>query len=349
MESAAFNLYQNLSVVRPSTLVAFGLSNKWLPIVLPLLFLRALPRALSRRTTVLLLQDGVLGPLGRILGAFSGKPVVIIVHGLEVTHAGPLHQRLMAWSLPHMTHIIAVSENTAKIIQERFPDVPVTVINNGVPDDFHTSDTRDVMNAKLAHLTGLDVERLRKARILATVGRLVPRKGVSWFVSDVFASLSNDYLYLIVGAGPEREHIEDAVSASPAGMRIVMLGRIGQDELNLIYTRADVFVMPNLRVEGDVEGFGIAALEASSAGTPVVAADVDGISDAVRENGNGTLVATKDTKGFVAAISATDSSFVARERIREFTLSHFSWTSRADDVSSLLDKVASAGRRGAHA
>jgi len=201
------------------------------------------------------------------------------------------------------------------------------------------------MNSALSRLTGVPVEQLANARILATVGRLVKRKGVKWFVGNVFGTLPDDYLYVIVGTGPERERIQKALDASPAEGRIRMLGRIAQDDLNVIYNRADVFVMPNLRVEGDVEGFGIAALEASSTGTPVVAADVDGIADAVRAGGNGTLVTTKEAAGFVAAITATDSSPAARARVRDFTLKQFSWTTCAEAVSALLDEVAAARQK----
>jgi phosphatidylinositol alpha-1,6-mannosyltransferase len=145
-------------------------------------------------------------------------------------------------------------------------------------------------------------------------------------------------VYLVVGAGPEREAIEAAIARADLGDHVRLLGRVPQSALNAVYSRADVFVMPNVPVEGDVEGFGIAALEASSTGTPVVAADVDGISDAVRA-GNGILVPAKDAVAFAKAVLATDSSPRARKAIRAFTLAEFSWEKIALTLNGLLDEV----------
>ncbi|MDR1601380.1 MAG: glycosyltransferase [Tannerella sp.] len=54
--------------------------------------------------------------------------------------------------------------------------------------------------------------------------------------------------------------------------------------------KVDAFLMPNIPVEGDMEGFGLVCLEASACGTLVFAADIDGIPDAVRNGKNGFLL-----------------------------------------------------------
>jgi glycosyltransferase involved in cell wall biosynthesis len=355
MESAAVNLWSALSQIRSARLVKFGLANRWLPVVLPMLFVRTLWNSRGGRTDAILLQDGVLAPWGVVLGRLTGRPVAVIVHGLEVTHTGGLHRRLMNWSLPKLDRIIAVSNNTARLVLEQYPRANVTVINNGVNDEFFVPanaerEGAESADAALERITGVPAARLRSARILVTVGRLVPRKGVRWFVEGVLPLLAEpadtdtdtDYLYLVVGGGGERTAIEAATRATGQQANVALLGSIPTADLLTIYNRADVFVMPNVPVTGDVEGFGIVALEASSAGTPVVAADIDGISDAVRSPGNGRLVPAEDSTAFARAIRETDSSPRGRASVRQFTLDTFSWPSRAEDVSALLDEMVSA-------
>jgi phosphatidylinositol alpha-1,6-mannosyltransferase len=60
--------------------------------------------------------------------------------------------------------------------------------------------------------------------------------------------------------------------------------------------------MPNIPVKGDMEGFGIVALEASSAGLPVVASNIEGIKDAIIDNKNGVLINPYDDKRYIEII-----------------------------------------------
>jgi phosphatidyl-myo-inositol dimannoside synthase len=60
--------------------------------------------------------------------------------------------------------------------------------------------------------------------------------------------------------------------------------------LNTCYAAADLFVMPNIPVEGDMEGFGIVLLEANRAGVPAVASDLEGIRDVIEPGENGYRV-----------------------------------------------------------
>lgn len=344
METAAVNLYERLAEVRPVKLVKFGWSNKMLPVSMALLLVRGLWHAASRSTDVVVIQDGVLAPVGRIIGALTRKPVVVIIHGLEVTHTGSVHRALMRWSLPHAALLVAVSENTKRLIAEQYPTARVTVVPNGVSDEFYVERSRAELDTAVAALAGLPVERVATSTILLTVGRLVPRKGVRWFTTNVIPSLPERFLYLVVGVGNERAGIEEAIVDASLADRVMLLGAVPGEGLLDIYNRADVFVMPNVPVEADVEGFGLVALEASSTGTPVVASNIDGIPDAVRSPGNGVLVAAADAEAYEAAILAVDSSPEARARTRAFTLDNYSWAASARGFDAALTSVTSTRR-----
>ena len=334
METAAYELSAALASQTDTEIVAFGWGRRWAPLAIPLLFVRGWARTVRRRGEVIVMQDGVLAPTGVLLGRFTGRPVVVIVHGLEITHPARLHQRLMRWSLPRVDRLIAVSENTRVLIEEHYPGTEPMVVRNGVTDSFGSARRREEDRRLLARLAGLDGLRLEAAMLLVTVGRLVPRKGVAWFVDQVMPLLragpGPDVVYLVIGTGAERDRIETVVAARGLGDAVRLLGEVSPDELRSAYTAADLFVMPNLAIPGDIEGFGLVAVEASSTGTAVVAAAADGIPEAVRPSGNGVLVPPGDAAAFAQAIRAAQDAPADRKRVRAFTLAEFSWTAAAE-------------------
>ena len=116
--------------------------------------------------------------------------------------------------------------------------------------------------------------------------------------------------------------------------RVHLLGRVSDELLAALYRGADLFVMPNIRVPGDMEGFGVVLLEAALNGMPAVAAGIEGILDVVADGQNGVLVESGNAAAFREAIAAFDSD---RARLtdlsrsaREYTSRNFAWASVAD-------------------
>jgi glycosyltransferase involved in cell wall biosynthesis len=287
----------------------------WLP-------LTAVRAALaSRRADVVHLSDAVLSVIGLLVKAVGGPPVVMTVHGLDLTFPNPVYQQyLRRCCRPDL--VIAVSTATAEEARRRGL-APVVAVPLGVDERPPAGSLEDLPP---------EVARLRRAgsRIVLTTGRLVARKGVAWFVSEVMPRLPEDVAYVVAGEGKARPGIEAATAAAGLGDRVVLLGRVPDTQRDLLYLAADCFVMPNVVVAGDVEGFGLVAVEASAAGLPVVAARLQGIVDAVHPGGNGELVDTGDAAGFAEAVlRALARSPAERAAIRDYTLAHFSWEAMA--------------------
>jgi glycosyltransferase involved in cell wall biosynthesis len=159
-------------------------------------------------------------------------------------------------------------------------------------------------------------------RLLLTVGRLVKRKGVLWFVEEVVPRLGDDFVYIVVGVGPELGAIRAGVQRHGLQERVILAGRHPDRLRNCLLNTADAFIMPNITVPGDVEGFGIAAIEAGACGLPVVAAGIQGIRDAVIDGVTGHLVGERDAEGFLDRIRSLD---LDRRLIRERVQAYFSW------------------------
>lgn len=139
------------------------------------------------------------------------------------------------------------------------------------------------------------------------VGRLSEEKGVLELLEA-----TEGLPRVIVGDGPLRDRVPDAVGFVPPG------------ELGPYYERAAVVACPSRR-----EGYGVVAREAMAHGRPVVASAVGGLLDAVEDGVTGLLVPPGDPSALRAALERlladreirTRLGATARERARE----RFSW------------------------
>ena len=173
--------------------------------------------------------------------------------------------------------------------------------------------------------------------ILLTVGRLIKRKGHAWFIENVFGKLPDHYIYMIAGLGPEQEQVEKIIRKFNLTDRVHLLGYISEEEKNCLYQISDLFIMPNISVEGDQEGFGIVALEAGSHGLPVIATDLEGIRDAIIEGKTGRLIKEKDVQAFLAA---TTSHGIDVSSIQESVVSNFNCATIIKRYISEFEKMA---------
>ncbi len=304
-----------------------------LPLFLPWISLRALLSL--HHYDVVLLGDGVLGALGAMLKLFTKKPVVCIVHGLDLTYKSKFYQRYwVGCFLPRLDRLIAVGNETIRQGSARgIPVEKLSFIPNGV-----TVGDRQPLCSR----NDLE-ERIGKSLpgpVLLTLGRLVRRKGVSWFVEHVFNKLDEDITYLVAGDGPDREAIFAAITKYRLHDRVLLLGEVSEYDKELLLCCADLFIQPNIPVEGDMEGFGLVVLEAAAHGCAVVAADLEGLRDAISNGNNGFLVTAGDVEGYCSRIMSLlrdpGETTRAGERAREYVLKHFSWPLIARQYLSLL-------------
>ncbi len=101
----------------------------------------------------------------------------------------------------------------------------------------------------------------------------------------------------VCGFGPAEAAVQEALA--PIAERVHWIGAVEQAELAALYAQADILVWPAIN-----EAFGMALLEAQSAGTPVVAGRVLGVPDIVRHGLTGLLTPAGDIAAFADAVAA---------------------------------------------
>jgi glycosyltransferase involved in cell wall biosynthesis len=321
LENYSFHLIRELKRHLPVRVIALGKSKPHLIWFLPLALAAGLASVWNGSTRRVHLCDGLLAPIGLVIKLFSRSRVSISVHGLDVIFSQPLYQRLIPFCLRHLDQTVCVSRSTRdECLKRGIPAGRCVVIPNGIPaEEFRVDRDRFELIPELEMSLG---RPLAGRKILVTVGRLVKRKGVQWFVEEVLPRLGPKYLYIIVGTGPEREAIQEAVIRRNLQDQVALMGGRPDRYRNRLLHAADIFIMPNISIPGDVEGFGIAALEAGACGLPVIAADIQGIRDAVIDGVTGHLVREKDAGEFAEKIRAIK---LDRNRIRTTITSRFDW------------------------
>ncbi len=183
---------------------------------------------------------------------------------------------------------------------------------------------------------------------LLTVGRLVERKGVAWFIRHTLPGIINAHpnvFYVVVGVGPDHTAIEAAINATGLKDSVILTGSVDDSTLGYIYRSCDVFVMPNIPVQNDAEGFGFVGIEAASYGLPVLATTVDGIPTAIHDQKNGRLVEPKDVEAMTTQLTYWVADPMARAEFgiaaAQYTQAEFDWTQLMQRYANIFDHLQS--------
>ena len=219
---------------------------------------------------------------------------------------------------------VAVSRAAAGFVTSRLGGDAVVVANGLDVDAFASADPAN---------------GLPEGRRVLWVGRLDRQKGfgVALRAFEVVLRSSPDAVLVVAGDGAERGLV-DGLNAL-ARERVEMLGVVPHDRLPAYYAAADVFVSPAI----GQESFGYVLVEAMAAGVPLVATDIAGYREVVRDGVEGLLVPPRDADALAAATRKVldDSSLAGRlaeagrARARGFT-----WEVVASRLEALYGEAA---------
>ncbi len=332
MEKVSYELTTHMSHLAETYIIANRRGKGFLPIFLPYALFRAIYLIKRHNIELVHLSDGFMSLLGVLIKLFCKIPVVVTAHGLDVTYQHSVYKWLVPKCIRSMDKVICISRHTQnECLKRGIMAEKCVVIPNGVNGQEFILDEPD-SRLELEKILGIE---LSGKRILLSVGHLVKRKGVAWFIEFVMPKVAKDTIYVIIGgygnasSGNEKEEYNNLIHKSGLQNRVFLLGEVPVRTLKLAYNTADLLIMPNIKAGSDIEGFGIVILEGGSCGLPAIASSLEGIKDAVSHGENGFLVQPGAATGYIKQINAYQPSIEFSRQVRDFTLQQFEWSSIA--------------------
>jgi phosphatidylinositol alpha-1,6-mannosyltransferase len=267
--------------------------------------LRSLRAAWRIRPHIVLGGSGLVAPFVWLAARLSGAHAALYVHGLDLIVPHPVYRMFWCPMIRRADLCIANSHHTARLAAAiGVPPDRTAIVHPGVdmPDAEAMARPND-FRARFG---------LGDRPLLLSVGRLIARKGLLEFVENALPKVVSEFpdicLVIIGDEAPQLLHgssvgLGDRVRQRAAELCVTDNIRfIGpQDDATLMdaWRAADVHVFPVREVSGDVEGFGMVAVEAAAHGLPTVAFAVGGVPDAIADSVSGYLVPPGDYEQFV--------------------------------------------------
>lgn len=240
------------------------------------------------------------GLVAYLMWLFRKTPYLVWAHGSEIIDDWRTPRRVVKSCLRPLKKLIL--ERSAGIVADsRYTET--LVLNQGVsPRLIHVvTPAIDINRFTPSPPTAAVRSRYRKgaSHCLLTVARLDPHKGHAMVLRALATSLRDipGIRYLIAGSGPQEAALRNLALSLAVERQVDFLGYVPDEDLPDLYRVADIFVMPSGVLPGRldyVEGFGIAYLEASACGKPVIGGRSGGSEDAVVDRVTGILVNPED-------------------------------------------------------
>ncbi|MGK0296607.1 MAG: phosphatidylinositol alpha-1,6-mannosyltransferase [Gammaproteobacteria bacterium] len=141
------------------------------------------------------------------------------------------------------------------------------------------------------HQKSVKLQLNKHSFILTTVARLEPRKNHQIIIRSLPELLKHhpNILYIVIGEGQERRTIEALSVKLNVKSHVLFTGTLSGSEKNAYLANSSLFVMPGTVVKNNVEGFGLAYIEAGFFGIPSIATNTGGASEAVLHNKTGVI------------------------------------------------------------
>lgn len=238
---------------------------------------------------------------------------IAVLHGSEINFPSGWKRRLSAWSLRRFHRIIAVSAFTAELALRIVPDAPIEIIPNGY-------EVQKVKTSPNGRLSGNPA--------LITVGTVSPRKG-QHNVVQALPQLRERFpgiRYHLVGLLQQWIPVEKLSRA--LGVENCVLAHGPLDDVEMVQALKGshlFFMLSENQEDGDVEGFGIAIIEANACGLPAIGSRECGIEDAIADGYSGRLVDPKNVVEVVDAVEEIMANYETYSRNALEWAKRFTW------------------------
>jgi len=271
-------------------------------------------------------------------------PLLSTIHATERgRNRGELHNAFqyaindVEWRLTYESwRVICCSRYMTHEVEQFFgtPADKIDVIPNGiVAKQFDELDKVDLSDFRSRFAAPSE-------KIVFYVGRLVYEKGLQVLIEAVPQVLAQhpEAKFVITGTGGMSDSLRQQADALEVGTQVSFTGFISDDDRNKLFKVADCAVFPSL-----YEPFGIVALEAMSAKTPVVAAETGGLKEVVEHGETGITVypgsAESLTWGIVHTLQHPEWARARVVNAYQRVLSEYNWHYIAEQTYQVYERI----------
>jgi glycogen(starch) synthase len=240
----------------------------------------AIVNRLGGKIDVFHAHDWLVATAGIGLKHVFRKPLLVTMHSTEIGRRDGLHtdtEKMIhgteAWLTYEAWKVVCCSDYMVSHVKWAFglPGDKLVMIPNGVNTHVYEGSGEEACDSFRARFA------LREEKIVLYVGRLVYEKGIHVLINAVPRVLEKvNAKFVIVGSGYMKEQLLNIVRSMRLEHKVLFLGFVDDETLRGLQRCADVSVVPSL-----FEPFGIVALEAMAAKSPVVVSDTGGLSEIV--------------------------------------------------------------------
>jgi glycosyltransferase involved in cell wall biosynthesis len=231
------------------------------------------------------------GPTGFCVSKVFRLPNVLSIHGGDIfdpskslsPHQMPILSHTVRAMLSRADRVVAQSSDTRNNAYRYYGvDRPIDVIPLGINKSVFERKTRSQFN--------IDSDDF----VFCTIGRLIRRKNIDDILT-VLSEMNNSHKFklVIIGDGPQRDHLRELVSRLDLAGKVIMAGNVSDEEKFQLLDVSNCYLSTAFH-----EGFGLVFLEAMEAGIPVICYDRGGQNDFLVSGKTGFIVELGDKNKF---------------------------------------------------
>ena len=263
-------------------------------------------------------------------------PLAVYTYSEDLTIQGSLKRSLLGWALNRAEVIFTLADFGRRQLLPLGVTHPTIYL---MPPGIDT----------LPYLAEAASTLAARPFTLLTVARLVLRKGQDTVIRALprLQKSIPGIQYLIVGSGPDEQPLRELAQRLGVENNVQFIGPVPDADLPGIYQNCDVFVMPSrVSMDGsEVEGFGIAYLEAGATAKPVIGGRNGGVEAAILDGVTGFLIDPSDVTELAERIEQLachhDLALQMGKAARARVLAEFSAANFGTKVFTILEELIS--------
>jgi len=302
----------------------------------------ALVNDLGNKVDVFHAHDWLVATAGIGLKHTFRKPLLATMHSTEIGRRNGIHfdyekmiHETEAWLTYEAWRVICCSDYMVSHVRWAFglPGDKLSMVPNGVNTEVYEKAENENLGQFRSKFA------MPEEKIVLFVGRLVYEKGAHVFVNAVPKVLGKaNAKFIIVGNGYMKEQLSSLVRGMGLAHKVLFTGFVDDDTLRKLQKCADVCVVPSL-----FEPFGIVALEAMAAKSPVVVSDTGGLSEIVEHDVTGVKVYVNNPDSLAWGITKVllDDAYanLIRKNAYKKVQEKYNWSKIAQQTKGIYEAV----------